>query len=593
MREQKKREQSQHLREGSAPRHSSRDCRRRTAEFERFSERNTEEPTCSAQQAQSPHQMLVLGERVALLEKHVACLERELKAIHTKSSTASIAPEKAQQGPCHCCRVCPQTFDSSTQLHRHLRNSKHFSPPPSPASCSEDVRARGRSAAPSSNEDLPYMRLVAAEPPVQRTSSGSVFASVPVATPEVFDAAASEDVIPAGPFSSAVLTAPSSDAPQTEPAPKLCIQLMAATGNDAALGTEPVSLKADKTAKWRKEAENQKALATKWCDRYNTTRELACKIPGYSDPKLAALDAPADLPPEILPLPANADATEWQKKAGDWRLLATVWRSRYNTVNELALKTPNCTETDVPPPQKSSQQAQTYLLSANCFEPKPAIVTAGDLPLVEESVRKGAQTKKSARALGKCVMETSGSPAALKSALVKLGCLAAVSEPVRLPQLQLRLAPLVLDGACITAGIPRPQYEDSDSESVTVMDPISASMGADDSEELDTTAEESVVGPLVAVLGATSVCMKFPENFSATSICPASDTLVKVLAPLRSITAPQHAVHEIPMVTTFSTSAPPNFAVPLARTKPTAAMEHDSFPPLQSHLPSSIPLLGY
>jgi hypothetical protein len=213
----------------------------------------------------------VLEERVALLEKHIACLERELKAIHTKSSTVSIAPEKAQQGTSHGCRVCPQTFESSTQLHRHLRNSKHFSPPPSPTS-SEGVSASGSSA--------------------------------------------SEYFIPAGPFSSAVLTAPSRDDLQAK-LPNLAglkgdIQLKANTGNHTASKSDgEAALKAKRmapevalaemqslpvpadagTTKWKKEAENQKALATKWRDRCNTIRELACKIPGYNDPKLATLDA--------------------------------------------------------------------------------------------------------------------------------------------------------------------------------------------------------------------------------------------------------------------------------------------------------------
>jgi hypothetical protein len=297
---------------------------------------------------------------------------------------------------------------------------------------------------------------------------------------------------------------------------------------------------------------------------------LACKIPGYNDPKLAALDAD---PAELRLLPANADANKWQKNAEYWRFLATEWRSRYNIVNVLALKTPDCKATNVSPPQNVSLHAQTGLSNDYCVEPKPTIVTAGDkdsgktaaslgLPAVEDYVKKGPVARKSAKALGKSVIETSGSPVALKSAFVKPGCLAAVSEPVRLPQLQFRFAPHVPDGTCVAAGIPRPGYEDS--ESVAVMYPISASMGADDT-----------------------------ETFSATSICSASGTLVEVLAPLRSITASQPAVHQKPMVTRFSTSAPPKFAAPLARTKPTAAMENDSFLPFYRSLPSSIPLLGY
>jgi hypothetical protein len=497
------------LREGSAFRYRSREPQKRSAVFEQHSARNTEQPNlkCSTRQLQSLHEcrdsspckkdsekVLVLEERVALLEKHVACLERELKAIHTKSSTVSIAPEKAQKGLSHCCRVCPQTFESSTQLHRHLRNSKHFTPPPSPASSSEDVRESGSSAAPSPNEDVPYMILVAAEPPFLRTSSGSVPASVPVATPEVYDGEASEDFIPAGPFSSTVLTASSRAALQAK-LPNLAglngeIQLKANTGNHAASESDweaalkpkrvapkaalaetrslPVSADAG-TTKWKKEAENQKALATKWCDRYNTIRELACKIPGYNDPKLAALDAD---PAELQLLPANADANKWQKKAEDWRFLATEWRSRYTIVEELALKISDCKATDVPPPQKISLQVQTCLLNDYRVEPKPTIVTASDkdfgkiaaasvdLPVVEDYVNEGAVTKMSASASGKSVM---GKP----------------------------------------------------------------------------------------------------------------------------------SVHEKPMVTRFSTSAPPNFAAALTRTKPTAAVENNSFLPFYRPLPSSIPLLGY
>jgi hypothetical protein len=202
---------------------------------------------------------------------------------------------------------------------------------------------------------------------------------------------------------------------------------------------------------------------------------------------------------EIRPLPANADATKWQKKAEDWRFLATEWRSRYNfIVNEFSLKTPDCKATDFPPPQKIILHAPTCLLNDYCVEPKPTIVTAGDkdfgktaasvdMPVVEDYVKKGAVTRMSAKALGKSVMEASGSPVAL--------------------------------------------------------------------------------GPAFA-------------------------TLVEVLAPLRSITAPQHAVHEKPMVTRFSTSARPDFAAALTRTKPTAAMENNSFLPFYHPLPSSIPLLG-
>jgi hypothetical protein len=122
--------------------------------------------------------------------------------------------------------------------------------------------------------------------------------------------------------------------------------------------------------------ENQKALATKWCDHYNTIRELACKIPAYNDPKLATRDAD---PAETRPLPPNADATELLMKAENCRFLATGWRSRYNIiVNELVLKTPDCKGTDVPSPHNISLQKQTYLSNDYCVEPKPTIVTAGD-----------------------------------------------------------------------------------------------------------------------------------------------------------------------------------------------------------------------
>jgi hypothetical protein len=98
---------------------------------------------------------------------------------------------------------------------------------------------------------------------------------------------------------------------------------------------------------------------------------------------------------------------------------------------------------------------------------------------------------------------------------------------------------------------------------------------------------------LGAVVEAIGVSMNFPESSSATSIAsPASNMLVEVLAPLRSIAASQHAVHEKLKVTRFSTPAPPKFAAPLARTKPNAAIESDSFLPLYHPLPSSIRLLG-
>jgi hypothetical protein len=106
--------------------------------------------------------------------------------------------------------------------------------------------------------------------------------------------------------------------------------------------------------------------------------------------------------------------------------------------------------------------------------------------------------------------------------------------------------------------------------------------------------EEFVQNPSGAVVEAIGVSFNFPESSSATSVAsPASNTLVEVLAPLCSITASQQAVHEKPRVTRFSTPAPPKFAAPLARTKPTAAIENDSFLPLYHPLPSSIRLLGY
>jgi hypothetical protein len=222
-----------------------------------------------------------------------------------------------------------------------------------------------------------------------------------VATPDVSVAAVSEDFIPpaAGPFSSAVL---SRDALQAK-LPNLGglngeLQLNADTGNNTAsesnreaahkprrvatpkaalaeLRSLPVPADAG-TAEWKKEDENQKALATKWCDRYNTVRVLACKIPAYNDPKLATRDAH---PAETRPLPPNADATELLKKGENCRFLATGWRSRYNIiVNELVLKTPDYKGTDVPSPHNISLQKQIYLSNDYRVEPKPTIVTAGD-----------------------------------------------------------------------------------------------------------------------------------------------------------------------------------------------------------------------
>ncbi|KAA8892698.1 hypothetical protein FN846DRAFT_896631 [Sphaerosporella brunnea] len=318
---------------------------------------------------------LALEKRVALLEKHIVCLEWELKAIHTKSSIIGIALEK--QGLSHCCRVCPQTFGSGTQLHRHLRNFKHFSPPPSPAFRLEDVG----------------------------TSSDSVPTSVLVATLEVSDAAARGDFIPTGPFSSAVLTAstPSSDALQdtsnhtasesdwqaslkrsrdkpvnelalktpdfkaTEVAPpqKISLQTQACRLlNDCSTEPEPTIVtagtplhaesvalkKSDETAKWQKEAQNQQALATKW--------QLACKIPDCNLPNLATLDVDLE---DIRPLSVNAGATDWQQNAKDWTSLVTKWRNRYNTIQELVQKIPTYKPTKICPagPTPSSLLART------------------------------------------------------------------------------------------------------------------------------------------------------------------------------------------------------------------------------------------
>jgi hypothetical protein len=198
-------------------------------------------------------------------------------------------------------------------------------------------------------------------------------------------------------------------------------------------------------------------------------------------------------------LPANADATKWQKKAEDWRYLATEWRSRYNNIiNELALKTPDCKATNLPPPQKLGLHAETCLSNDYCIKSKPAIVTAGDedfgntaakvdLSVIEDYVKKGAVTRMCAKALGKSVMETFGSPVALKSALIdKPGCLAAeVSEPIRLPELQPVPTPLVPDRACVAASLLRSEYEDS--ESVLLMDPSPAAMEVDATKELGTS----------------------------------------------------------------------------------------------------------
>jgi hypothetical protein len=182
-----------------------------------------------------------------------------------------------------------------------------------------------------------------------------------------------------------------------------------------------------------------------------------------------------------------------------WRLefLATGWRSGYNIiVNELVLKTPDRKATDVPPPQNISLQAQTYLSNDYRVEPKPTIVTAGD------------------RNFGKIA---------------------------------------------------------ADSESVLLMDPFPAALRVDETKELATSihliadtkapdagdtpricgtstrrqfhtfSEEFVHNPRVLWLnrsGCATVCMNIPESSSATPIAsPASNMLVEVLAPLRSITA--------------------------------------------------------
>jgi hypothetical protein len=400
---------------------------------------------------------------------------------------------------------------------------------------------------------------------------------VPVATPDVSDAAVSEDFIQpaAGPFSSAVL---SRDALQAT-LPNLAgrngeIQLNADTGNNTAsesnreaahkprrvatpkaalaeLRSLPVPADAG-TAEWKKEDENQKALATKWCDRYNTVRELACKIPGYNDPRPATRDA--DLA-EIRPLPPNADATELRKKAENCRFLATGWRSRYSIiVNELVLKSPDCKATDVPPPQNISLHAQTYLSNDYRVEPKPTIVTAGD-----RNFGKIAADSES-------VLLLDPFPAALRVGETKeLGTSIYLITDTK--------APDEGDTPRLCGTSTRRQLHTS--ENVTF-------------------SEECVQNPSGAVVEAIGVSMNFPESSSATSVAsPAANTLVEVLAPLCSITASQQAVHEKPRVTRFSTPAPPKFAAPLARTKPTAAIENDSFLPLYHPLPSSIRIFGY
>jgi hypothetical protein len=221
---------------------------------------------------------------VARLEKQIACLERELKDIHTRSNTVRIAPKNGQQSRSHCCRVCAQNFGSSTPHHRHLRDSKHFSPPPSPASCAESVMVID---------------------PNNEAEGSEAFCTpaVPSSSPLLACDPALSSLLPSKLSAPLSFTARLRNIPQAQgappnlPVPELPIQLTPATINHTASESEqddnhkagPSAPKADwaempgdaNTFKWQNEAETHRALATEWRDRYNTIQEVVRNILTY------------------------------------------------------------------------------------------------------------------------------------------------------------------------------------------------------------------------------------------------------------------------------------------------------------------------
>ncbi|KAF8535928.1 hypothetical protein BDD12DRAFT_891451 [Trichophaea hybrida] len=83
----------------------------------------------------------ILEKRVVLLERHIMRVEQELRQrafpSYGGSSNSSRRPEQgrlhdlespAWRDDIHSCRICLVVFETGTQLHKHLRQTKHFSP---------------------------------------------------------------------------------------------------------------------------------------------------------------------------------------------------------------------------------------------------------------------------------------------------------------------------------------------------------------------------------------------------------------------------------------------------------------------------------
>ncbi|KAF8538087.1 hypothetical protein BDD12DRAFT_886114 [Trichophaea hybrida] len=111
--------------------------------------------------------VVILEKRVVLLERHIMRVEQELRqrAFPTNggsSNGGSGNGSRRKQGhlqhlespawrddDIHSCRICLVVFESGSQLHKHLRQSKHFSPAASSASSRQSSHAPTLSAFPS------------------------------------------------------------------------------------------------------------------------------------------------------------------------------------------------------------------------------------------------------------------------------------------------------------------------------------------------------------------------------------------------------------------------------------------------------------
>ncbi|KAA8893911.1 hypothetical protein FN846DRAFT_895567 [Sphaerosporella brunnea] len=463
-------------------------------------------------------------------------------------------------------------------LEKHI----HFFLPPSPAFRLEDVG----------------------------TSSDSVPTSVLVATLEVSDAAARGDFIPTGPFSFSVLTAstPSSDALQdtsnhtasesdwqaslkrsrdkpvnelalktpdfkaTEVASpqKISLQTQACRLlNDCSTEPEPTIVtagtplhaesvalkKSDETAKWQKEAQNQQALATKW--------QLACKIPDCNLPNLATLDVDLE---DIRPLSVNAGATDWQQNAKDWTSLVTKWRNRYNTIQKLVRKIPTYKPTKICPagPTPSSLLARTN------SDNTPIILTV-DTP--QDSTRAPQRDPTSTQLLADedCVSTSRSCPGSAASEdPIPAGPFssAVLTAPLR-NALQAKIPNL--------AGLNGEVQLKADTSNHTAPE-------SDREASLKPTTRSLTSWPRRLLAARRS---KFLRRRRSACRCK----LVCGMIAASSRNQPLHFTRKT-MVRSLLTSAPQNFAVLLARTQPTAAVERASFS-LKNYLPLPKMLLGY